>query len=98
MIENTTVLGTMGLLAGLTTVIVEVAKQILPKSIPTKVVTIIVAFIVTMCYTCITTPINIVNVLYGVAASFMVAYVAMFGFDSLRDIFKRFKGNEEVDE
>lgn len=86
------ILGVLGILAGLTSLIVEVLKQILPDSVPTKIVTIIVAFLVTIVFT-ITTAASIVpmTIVYGIFESFVVAYIAMFGFDSLSDIYKRFK-------
>lgn len=97
MLTDTTILGIFGLLAGLTTCIVEVLKQLLPDSVPTKVVTIIVAFIVTILYTLVSAPITPVVIVYSIAESFLVAYIAMFGFDSLKDIFSRFK-NKKIED
>ena len=99
MITQTAILGTLGILAGLTTAIVEVIKQILPKSVPTKIVTIIIAFLVTMVYVLVTaTAIIPMTIVYAIAESFIVAYLAMFGFDSLKDIFKRFQLDKEDEE
>lgn len=96
MLTQTSILGTLGLLAGFTTAAVEVLKQILPKKIPTKIVTIIVSFIVTIVFTIITaTTIAPMTIVYAIAGSFIVAYISMFGFDSLKDIFERFKPKKE---
>lgn len=99
MISQTAILGTLGILAGLTTAIVEVIKQMLPKTVPTKIVTIIVAFLVTTVYVFMTaTAIIPMTIVYASAESFIVAYLAMFGFDSLKDIFKRFQLDKEDEE
>ena len=84
------VLGIVGILAGLTTIIVEILKQILPDSIPTKIVTIIVSFIITIVYTLVNIAIT-PTAINAIAESFIVSYVAMYGFDSLKEIFNRFK-------
>ena len=85
------VLGIVGILAGLTTIIVEILKQILPDSIPTKIVTIIVSFIITIVYTLVNIAITPTAIINAIAESFIVSYVAMYGFDSLKEIFNRFK-------
>ena len=89
------VLGVAGTLAAINTIIVEVLKNILPKKIPTKLVAMVSAMIVTLCYVFLFGTITIQSIILGVLGGFVVAFISMFGFDSLKDILERFKVKDE---
>lgn len=91
-------LGVAGVLATATSIIVEVLKKILPDKVPTKIVTIIVAFLVMFGYLFATGAlVSISAVILGIFGGFVVAFIAMFGFDSFKDIIGRFGGGENGD-
>lgn len=80
----------LGALAALTTVIVQVLKQILPKKFPTKVLTIIVSLILSLAAALICFDAILKAVGIGILTGFIVAFVSMNGFDSLKEIWNRF--------
>lgn len=87
----------LGVLAAITSIIVQVLKQVLPKSFPTKALTLIVGVLVCMiasfiCYGFILKAVGI-----GIIVGFITAFIAMNGFDSLKDIWNRFQINKEED-
>jgi hypothetical protein len=65
-------------------------KSVLPKKFPTKALTTIVALALTVTLVIIGFGAGVVNIVTGVLAGFIVAFVSMNGFDSLRDIWTRF--------
>lgn len=85
------VLGIAGTLAAINTIIVEVLKNILPKKVPTKLVAMISAMFVVLGYVFIFGKVNPQNIVLGILGGFVVAFISMFGFDSLKDVFNRFK-------
>lgn len=91
-------LGIAGILASITCVIVQVAKNLLPKNVPTKLVTIITAFFVMFAYLFMTgafvSGAIASTIILGIFGGFIVAFIAMFGFDSFKDIMGRFGGGE----
>lgn len=88
-------LGIAGMLATATSIIVEVLKKVLPDKIPTKIVTLIVAFLVMFGYLFATGAlVSISAAITGVFGGFVIAFIAMFGFDSFKDIISRFGGGE----
>lgn len=89
------VLGIAGTLAAINTIIVEVLKNILPKKVPTKLVAMISAMVVVLGYIFIFGTITPQSIILGVLGGFVVAFISMFGFDSLKDVFERFKVKEE---
>lgn len=89
------VLGIAGTLAAINTIIVEVLKNVLPKKIPTKLVAMISAIIVVFGYIFIFGTITPQSIILGILGGFVVAFISMFGFDSLKDVFERFKVKEE---
>ena len=89
------VLGIAGTLAAINTIIVEVLKNILPKKVPTKLVAMISAMFVVLGYVFIFGKISPQNIALGILGGFVVAFISMFGFDSLKDVFNRFKVKED---
>lgn len=90
-ISASSVLGIAGTLAAINTIIVEVLKNILPKKVPTKLVAMISAMAVVFGYVFIFETLTIQNVIFSILGGFVVAFISMFGFDSLKDIIERFK-------
>lgn len=89
------VLGIAGTLAAINTIIVEVLKNVLPKKVPTKLVAMISALVVVLGYIFIFGTITPQSIILGILGGFVVAFISMFGFDSLKDIFNRFKVKED---
>lgn len=85
-----TTLGVLGALSALTNIIVELVKGYLPK-VPTKIVTLIVSIIVCLVYAIMEMGFVAPALVFGIFGGFVVAYIAMNGFDTLRDITNRFK-------
>ncbi len=85
-----TTLGVLGALSALTNIIVELVKGYLPK-VPTKIVTLIVAITVCLVYAIMEMGFVAPALVFGIFGGFVVAYIAMNGFDTLRDITNRFK-------
>ena len=84
-------LGAAGMLAAMTSVVVQVLKNILPKSFPTKILTVIVALIITIGFVLVFGTINIASILFAIFGGFVVAFIAMFGFDNFKETIERFK-------
>lgn len=89
------VLGIAGTLAAINTIIVEVLKNVLPKKVPTKLVAMISAMIVVLGYIFIFGTITPQSIILDILGGFVVAFISMFGFDSLKDVLERFKIKEE---
>lgn len=90
-IAGTNALGVLGILTFMTTIIVEVLKNIITEEFPTKLLTIIVSFVVTIVFVIVFCEISLKSIILGVFGSFIVSFVSMNGFDSLKDIYSRFK-------
>lgn len=83
-------LGVLGGLAAIVNIIVEIGKDFFPK-IPTRLVALITSLIVCLLYSLVTLGgFNLNAVASGIFSGFVVAYVAMNGFDVLKDIGSRF--------
>ena len=103
MIEKILGLGTgitltdLGALAALTTIIVQVLKNILPKKIPTQLVTIIVGLSLSICTALVyfASPLEAVGI--GVVIGLVTAFASMNGFDALKNIWLRFNPTESED-
>ena len=89
------VLGIIGTLAAINTIIVEVLKNILPEKVPTKIVAMVSAMVVVLGYTFLFGVITPQNIVLSIFGGFVVAFISMFGFDSLKDVFDRFKIKED---
>jgi len=91
------VVALVGGLAFIVSVIIEVIKNTEPlKKVPTQLVVIIVSIIVcTIGYVAYTAYSQITTTWYGIfaafIASFIVAYVSMYGFDTLKELYNRFQ-------
>ena len=89
----------LGALAAVTAIIVEVLKKILPQSFPTKALTIIVSILVTLGASFICYGVTLKIGAAALVGGFVVAFVAMNGFDSLKSIWDRFTiGKSDGDE
>lgn len=92
-------LGIAGMLAAITSIIVEVLKNILPKKFPTKALTIIVGVLMTVGYVVFTSILGkglavatiIFLVVAGIFGGLVVSFISMSGFDSFKEIIERFK-------
>lgn len=93
-------LSDLGALAAITAIIVEVLKKILPQSFPTQALTIIVGIVVTLCLSMICYGVTLKIAGAGIIGGFVVAFVAMNGFDSLKNIWLKFNGggSEKIEE
>ena len=95
-ISGISLTGLLGFAAFLTSAIVEVTKKIKPFSLmPTQLWCMIVSFVVCVlayfgysAYSAI--PVRWYFVACVVVASFIVAYIAMYGWDTLKTLYERF--------
>ena len=86
-------ISSLGVLVGLTNVIVQVLKKVTWDKLPTNFVTLAVAEALTAAFGAAYCRIEAVPMTWRAAAAlavggFMVAYAAMFGFDKLREIMR----------
>ena len=96
MIEKILGLGTgitltdLGALAALTTIIVQVLKNILPKKVPTQIVAIVVGLVLSISTALVyfASPLEAVGI--GVVIGLVTAFASMNGFDALKSIWLRF--------
>lgn len=92
----TAILGIIGALAFFVVIIVELTKEIPGiRKMPTKLWTIIVAIIVCMVGTIIyfamaAAPLYWYYIVLAFFGAFIVAYIAMFGWDSANELWNRF--------
>lgn len=84
------VIGVIGILAAFVSVITEILKGIIPKSFPTKLLVLIISLIITILAIVIFCEISFKMIAAGIIGSFVVSFVSMYGFDSLKSIFDRF--------
>ena len=94
MINITVISGVLAVIAFLVTIIVQVTKELIP--IPTKAWVILVSLITTigLYITSVYLHIieyNIAYILLAVFSSFITAYIAIYGFDTLKELYDRFK-------
>ena len=95
-------LGTAGMLAAITSIIVEVLKNILPKKFPTKILTVIVAILITVGFVLfgtigqgLTVGAMIMTIIMSIFGGGVVAFISMFGFDSCKEIIERYSNKNE---
>lgn len=93
-LSASTVLGAIGGLAALVSLIVEVLKKIVPQSFPTKALVMIVSLIITLGFVLLFTVISVKNIVLGIIGSFVVAFISMYGWDTFKEIIGRFKYSE----
>lgn len=85
----------LSILATIVATIVQLLKQIVPKKFPTKLLTLIVSIVATLIFLLNTNPFSIGLIISGILMGCVVAFIAMNGFDTFKDIYKRFSDNEE---
>lgn len=86
---NTTV-ADLAALAALTSIIVQVLKKIIPSKFPTQALVIIVALFITTLASVMVYGILLKAFAIGLISGFVVAFISMEGFNSLRNIWTRF--------
>lgn len=84
-------LGYVGLLATLVSIIVQILKGVLPQGFPTQLLTLIISLITTVLAVIVFGGATLTTILGGIFGSFVVAFVSMNGFDTLKDLFTRYK-------
>lgn len=89
-------IGLVGLCAAATSIVVQVLKNVIPKSFPTKILTTIVSFIVVLGYTFGFETVTIPTLVSSIFSGFVVSFVSMFGFDSLKETIGRFTDGELI--
>lgn len=94
-------LGIVMLISFAVNIIVQLTKGFVP--IPTKLWAIIVSAFVMICTLYVAGSMNMVHITPGLIiasllGSFIVAYIAMYGFDTLKDLWQRFKKGENINE
>ena len=95
------ILGIIMAAAFLVNIIVQMTKGFIP--LPTKLWCILVSLSVNMAglflAVCVNTiKLNTISILLSVFASFIVAFIAMYGFDTFKDLWQRFKDGENISE
>lgn len=84
-------LADLGAMTALVTIVVQVLKSVLPKKFPTKALTVIVALATSLTLVLLSFGAGIFNIVTGIFVGFIVAFISMNGFDSLREIWQRFQ-------
>ena len=101
-ISNASLLaGVVTAIAFMVNIIVQITKSFIP--LPTKLWCILVAITVNLCALTFCSvsgiaEVNTAGVIFSVFAGFIVAYIAMYGFDTLKELWKRFKDGENINE
>ena len=91
-------LADLGAFAALTSIIVQVLKKIIPSKFPTQALVIIVALFVS-CIGCVMFYGFILKAFaIGILSGFVTAFVAMEGFDSLKNIWMKFNSGSGAGE
>ena len=86
---NTTV-ADLAALAALTSIIIQVLKKIIPSKFPTQALVIIVALFITTLVSVMVYGVLLKAFAVGLISGFVVAFISMEGFNSLRNIWTRF--------
>ena len=85
------VLGAIGILAAIVSIITELFKNIIPKSFPTKALVMITSLIITLGFMLIFCAISVKMIVLGIIGSFVVAFISMYGWDTFKEIIIKFK-------
>ena len=93
-------LGSISAMAFLTMIIVEVMKNVVPKKFPTQILTLIIALIIAVIIPFLApgVVISFATIVASVLNGFIIAFISMNGFDSLKKIWERVIGNKEDEE
>ena len=95
------ILGVIMALSFVVNIIVQLTKGVVP--LPTKLWCVLVAVTVDLgvlfgVATLGIFKITVAYVTFSIIGSFIVAYIAMYGFDTFKDLWTRFKGGENINE
>ena len=90
-----TLLGTVGGLAFIVSLITEVLKNLLPTKFPTKLLVMLISLILTIGLVFLFGGVSVINGIYGAVGSFIVSFVSMYGWDSFKELYDRFKYGKE---
>ena len=93
-------LGSISSMAFLTMIIVEVLKNIIPKKFPTQILVLIVALIIAIIVPFLApgVVISFATIASSILNGFIIAFISMNGFDSLKKMWERItKGEVEND-
>jgi hypothetical protein len=99
MSELTLYLGLLMVLAFVVNIIVQMTKGFIP--LPTKLWCIIVSAAVNI-FALIGASskgkieLSVLTVIFAIVGAFIVSYVAMYGFDTFKDLWERFKNGENI--
>lgn len=85
------VLGTIGILAAIVSIITELFKNIIPRAFPTKALVMITSLIITLGFIIIFYAISVKMIVLGIIGSFVVAFISMYGWDTFKEIITKFK-------
>lgn len=90
-------LGSISAMAFLTMIIVEVMKNVVPKKFPTQILTLIIALIIAVIIPFLApgVVISFATIAASVLNGFIIAFISMNGFDSLKKIWERVIGKED---
>ena len=97
--DLSTILGVIMAIAFLVNIVVQLTKGIIP--VPTKLWCIIVSVFVmaTLLFVAVSMQLikfNAGYIVLSVFGSFIVAFIAMYGFDTFKELWKRFKAGENI--
>ena len=101
-INNASVLtGVITALAFLVNIIVQLTKSFVP--LPTKLWCILIAVTVNLCALTFCSAsgmvvLSVQMVILAIFSAFIVSYVAMYGFDTFKNLWRRFKEGENINE
>jgi len=95
------ILGVIMALSFVVNIIVQLTKGVVP--LPTKLWCVLVAVTVDLgvlfgVATLKILDLNVGHILLSIIGSFIIAYIAMYGFDTFKDLWTRFKGGENINE
>ena len=93
-------LGVIMALSFVVNIVVQLTKETVP--LPTKLWCVLVSITIDLgalfgVSTFGILKINAGYVLFSIIGSFIIAYIAMYGFDTFKELWKRFKKGEDID-
>ena len=99
--DLTFVLGVLMALSFVVNIIVQLTKGVVP--LPTKLWCVLVAVTVDIATLFGITGLGFIEInagyiLFSIIGSFIVSYIAMYGFDTFKELWKRFKEGENINE
>lgn len=95
------ILGIVMVLAFVVNIIVQVTKEYIP--LPTKLWCILVsASLILGCMfglvACGYIKLNVICVILGIVGSFIISFISMYGFDTFKELWERFKEGEDIND